>query len=206
MANHYVYRFNSKLVGCKPKIWRNFRVDGDKPLDQLAYVIMALYEMDEGHLFNFEDRTDGELISYEMSPGTRVDLCSDATRYSVFDRKIRSVINEDNPQLMFVYDFGCNWEVLIELQHCEIVDDLTQEMPQVEEGEGYGIIEDLQGVEGLMRFKQMLESADSNDYQYYCDWFEGQLPDLSNFDLAKCNSNLHDKITKLENHYRIGDY
>lgn len=52
---------------------------------------------------------------------------------------------------MFEYDFGDGWEIMIVLE--KIIDtdsDISgKDLPRVLEGEGYGIIEDCGGSEGL---------------------------------------------------------
>lgn len=46
-----LYQFRADLVGAKPKIWRRFEVSGLRNMQELAQIIMILFDMEGSHLY-----------------------------------------------------------------------------------------------------------------------------------------------------------
>ncbi len=49
-----VYQFYVELMDFEPKIWRRFYISSDMTMEKLAFTLMNMFNMEGGHIFNFE--------------------------------------------------------------------------------------------------------------------------------------------------------
>ena len=54
MASHPIYQFHAELLDYKPRIWRQFQVQGNITMARLGYILMSMFEMKASHLFCFD--------------------------------------------------------------------------------------------------------------------------------------------------------
>lgn len=86
------------------------------------------------------------------------------------------------------YDFGDDWRVLIKLER--VFEDKTLpggELPRALAGEGFGIVEDVGGLEELADAFKKKKGA---DYKRFSEWLGVEDLDMSAFDLDNMNFRL----------------
>ena len=95
---------------------------------------------------------------------------------------INRAVGGKNWQATMDYDYGDGWEVDLELESCERQDISLTLLPRVLEGEGYGIIEDVGGVGGLLEFAKAMKKGKGKAYKEYCEWLGIDSFDMQAFD------------------------
>ncbi len=210
MASHTIYQFNIELDDYKPKMWRRFSVISDVTMAELGYVIMSLFEMEGRHLFKFQvpmlenfkilvgsyinSPENQEAVNIIQQNGGVVNiefLYDDYTpkagvlTLNALEITLSKVLNGPNEKLHFYYDFGDNWSFTLTLE--EVYIDKTapdNNLPNLLDGEGFGIIEDCGGVEGLTELARAFKEK-SDGYEEYRDWLGVDDLNLEEFDKDK---------------------
>jgi hypothetical protein len=217
MAQHYVYRFHAELKDYKPKIWRRFEINGEKTMAELGYTLMLMFEMQAGHLFCFTENrkdaliedlrkqyTDAEIKVVwdkhsmgDLAKNWRYELSNDDIFLGDDERlmeankiKLNRITDRPGWKLTFEYDYGDGWEVDLELMACEKEEVSLADLPNVLEGEGFGIIEDVGGVCGLEELAKALKKGSGKKYDDFCAWLGSTTLDLETFDKDDMNFRL----------------
>jgi len=211
MASQPIYQFYSELADFKPKIWRRFQVAGNITLARLGYIIMTLYEMKACHLFSVDFPIDEnmklyraglpgfhpvsprqervehyEVPSWEDFPGAKRRKTHDAT-----EMKLSRLSRDPGLLLRVMYDFGDGWEVTLKLESVTEDKNLPgKELPRVLEGEGFGIIEDCGGPDGLAHLVEVFKKKAGEEYEDLSEWLGQKEFDLTAFDLNDMNFRL----------------
>ncbi len=217
MAVHPIYRFYAELDGYTPKIWRRFEVNGSKTIAELGYILMTMYEMQACHLFCFtydfgavvlEDMrtrySDEELEEFlgksdfadmlkpwrfELPPdddfGNVNENWRDASKY-----RLKDIADKVPWKLAFEYDYGDSWQVNLTLESCEKVVINANELPNLLEGEGFGIIEDCGGVGGLEELAKAYKKGKGRQYKEKRKWLGLDELDLAVLDVDDINFRL----------------
>ena len=173
MALKEIYQLYAELKDYSPKIWRRFEVVSNITIARLGYILMTLFEMQASHLFSFdvpfsenyrirmaEKHSPKEIDKLTRAFFTenpvyrnlRLELKNEyfdaspdaADAAEVFLKNTLELVGE---RIIFTYDFGDNWEVVIVLE--KVYKDAAgaaSDFPRVLEGSGFGIIEDCGGV------------------------------------------------------------
>ncbi len=113
-------------------------------------MLMTLYEMEGSHLFNFYSPDNDEYYALKS--------CDFAVEPDDEDIKnaasitLKKVLLYKGQKIIFTYDFGEGWEVIVALEEIITDSDIPfTKLPRVLKGKGYGIIDDCGGVPGLER-------------------------------------------------------
>lgn len=100
------------LLGVEPRIWRRFLIAREATFEDLHRAIQWACGWEEAHLFEFRDGTGRETIAkmslddgFEDRSAPNAEI---AKLFSHFSKRIRTCL--------YVYDFGDNWEHLVEVQ------------------------------------------------------------------------------------------
>jgi len=214
MAQRYVYTFYAELRDYKPKIWRRFEIDGDKTVADLAYAIMVMFEMQASHLFGFRENRYDRMIE-DLStryPKEEILELIEEKNYTpqMFNRRFELVneftedylnappvteanevtINQaytDDWEMTLDYDYGDSWEVALTFESREKREVLLKDLPNILDGSGYGIIEDVGGIPGLADLAKALKKGSGKKYEEYCEWLGGAIPNLDTFDIDEAN-------------------
>ena len=200
MAAQTVYLLHTALDSYKPKIWRRVLVSPSMKLSHLAYMLMILYEMEGSHLFNFYSPDSKEY--YALKSGNLVNDFDDDDTKNAASTSIKKVLLFTSQKIIFTYDFGDSWEIIITLE--DIITDSdtpVKKLPCVLKGKGYGIIEDCGGVPGLESIAEAFKKKEGQEYEQFCEWLGTIELDLKTFDAGKMNLALKDSITELEEFY-----
>lgn len=214
MASQPIYQFYTELKGYEPKVWRRFQVLNNITVSQLGYILMTMYEMEAKHLFSIEVPIRQNFALYmKKRNGCEIDIGfpNGVWRFGVDDEekedfftsrgeveersfdatecRMKDVLN-DTPgeQLLFEYDYGDGWAIEITLEGT--FEDKTlpgRDLPRVLEGEGYGIIEDCGGVDGLRSVAEAFQQKSGIEYEQYCQWLGKTDLDLTAFDMEDIN-------------------
>lgn len=223
MASQPIYEMYAELKEYEPKMWRRFQVMNNVSMARLAYIIMTMFEMEANHLFCFtvpyaenyfkeqrkrcknEDIIDifkyhPELTSWRIELLNEEDDCPcKGRKMDAEETKLKQVLAYAEDKLLFEYDFGDGWEIMVILER--VLEDSGisgKELPRVLEGEGYGIIEDCGGPGGLENLAKIFRRREGREYEDYKEWIGKEELDLSMFDLKDINY----RLKKLPRIYR----
>ncbi|BDR57993.1 plasmid pRiA4b ORF-3 family protein [Xylocopilactobacillus apicola] len=207
MVKHHLYQMRAELLGFEPKIWRTFTINGEKTLAQLGYTLIAMFKMKSSHLFEFmqeiEDAKAGKTkLRYTLQEDEYPDLMDDIC-LDVFTWKLHNCLDEKRDHLLFRYDLGCDWEILVTVEEASYEEMSIRGLPRLKDGAGYGIIEDIGGVGGLAEYYQVYQNGPAEERESYRRWL-GELPDLNYFYFAECDIFLSDQIRVSKQAYEEG--
>jgi hypothetical protein len=200
MATQPIYQFYAELEDFEPKLWRRFQVAGNISVARLGYILMTLYEMRASHLFAIEherpfltpsgrESSRMELIDRYAIP-TDDDLDDFATADAT-QTKLSRILFDESTRLVFWYDFGDDWRVLLKLE--KTFEDKAlpgSELPRVLEGAGFGIVEDCGGLDGLEALAAAFEAKSGEDYEDLREWMGVDDFDITAFDMDDMNFRL----------------
>ena len=218
MAQHYVYQFYAELEDFKPKIWRRFEIVGSKTMAELGYSLMVMFEMTASHLFCitddrqkafidylkksyseeeiekfFENRDINDLGSnakYEIDFGEERWTAPNEKLYNADRYTIKNASYGEGWELKFNYDYGDNWNVKIILEKCEKKEVSLATLPNVIDGAGFGIIEDVGGTGGLENFVKVMKKGKGTEFNHLSQWYGTSNFDINHFDKEDLNFRL----------------
>lgn len=182
MATFPIYQIYVELEEYCPKMWRRFQVMGDTTIARLGYIIMGLYEIKNNYSYEFridelsnykkkhpEYVTNSELLKglnrtfrkirygitskrnmYTYNQTGDYEELSDATTVRMID-----VFKVPDDEIIFRYDPEINWTFKLMIEKIFTDKNLySKELPNVLEGEGFGILEQLNRNKGFTRGKR----------------------------------------------------
>ncbi len=225
MQEYKIYTVYAELDSYEPKIWRRFEIDGQRTVADFVYYIMIMFEMQASHLFTltykcgdrylkelYERYTQEEINEFDIHFNFIKNIhyefpLEDVEDVYLKENEVLALPNEyklnnlpirPNDNFILEYDFGDGWEVNI------IIEDERREeislslLPRVLEGEGYGIVEDVGGVNSLTALSEILEQGEGEEYDFYTEWLDSTTLDLKSFDIGDINF----RLKKLVRMYR----
>ena len=188
MARLKIYEFTAYLHDFNPMISRRFQVVADMPLRKLAFILMILFEMRGGHLYEFNvpsfvDPTYSKrlVLPFELEEGG-FPVDPKVVYSNMFNEKVNDVFLVENQQATFEYDYGDGWVIRLQLTGIIKKEDSRRHYPLLLEGKGYGIIEDVGGTGGLTRFMEAYTNKKGDEYKELRRW-----SGLSSFKILKFN-------------------
>ena len=110
-ASNKIYQFKIILKGIKPPIWRRIQVPEDYTFWGLHMAIQNSMGWYDNHLHEFKAYHPKK--GYEHSIGTP---CDEFNCTASWKEKIKNIISVDNPNSLYIYDFGDSWEHVIQLE------------------------------------------------------------------------------------------
>jgi hypothetical protein len=215
MATHPIYEFYAELEDYTPKIWRRFQVSNDVTVARLGYIVQVLFEMTASHLMAIEVPKGANFRAYmaKLHPDIeqKGELFEDMFwRYEIPDEeepfedphrnvrvadatacRIKHAVAEPGDKLQVNYDFGDDWWVTLTLER--VFEDKALpggELPRALAGAGFGIVEDVGGVGGLMELADAFKKKKGEDYKRFSEWLGVEEFDMSAFDLDDMNFRL----------------
>lgn len=219
MASQPIYQLYAELCDYKPKIWRRFQVMNNITMARLGYIVMTLFEMQASHLFCFNVPQEENFYAYmrercsdeeyeKYFGGERKPLAGKRWRFEIpmedtlgsmeneelYDAtayKVKDAVSHPNAILNMEYDYGDSWEISLILEEIIVDKEIPgSALPRVLDGEGYGIIEDCGGVDGLEEIAQAFKKKKGVDYEAFCEWLGRDDLDLAAFDRQDMNFRL----------------
>jgi hypothetical protein len=175
-----IVQLRIQLAGLEPPIWRRVRVPADLPLRRLHDVIQAVFDWLDCHLHQFEvgDKIYGQTEIEGMdASGVRMHNDRNVRLEALLDRGV--------DQFVYRYDFGDNWEHLIQ------VEGVTDPEPGVEypvlvSGAHRAPPEDCGGPPGFVDFVEAMQDETHEDHEAVLDWYGQPFdPDDMNLDTVE---------------------
>lgn len=138
----------------KPPLWREVRIPADYNFEQLHEMIQILFDWDNAHLWQFEDKpySHGYIIGPEMEDTGFGEGPTDIASLT----PVTKVLKQKNDKMVYVYDFGDDWV------HDITVKDILEEKSERAEclkWKGDNPIEDVGGIWGLETYRHMYDPA-----------------------------------------------
>ncbi|SNX52874.1 plasmid pRiA4b ORF-3 family protein [Thermoanaerobacterium sp. RBIITD] len=185
-------------------IWRRLVVPTNTTFTQLHKVLQAAFGWQDYHLHEFfiygNERQDVSFINHPSysKDGYKaiVNLVSDEEAFDypnesgiemIFEAGIK--LSEYIPQykrLMYVYDFGDNWQHYIEVQ--KIIDNYDKNYAVCIDGEGNAPPEDVGGEYGYDEFLEIISDKNNPEYENMMAWGENQ--GYKEFDIEEVNKKI----------------
>ncbi|KAA5806398.1 MULTISPECIES: plasmid pRiA4b ORF-3 family protein [Thermoanaerobacterium] len=185
-------------------IWRRLVVPINTTFTQLHKVLQAAFGWQDYHLHEFfiygNERQDVSFINYPSysKDGYKaiVNLVSDEEAFDypnesdiemIFEKGIK--LSKYIPQykrLMYVYDFGDNWQHYIEVQ--KIIDNYDKNYAVCIDGEGNAPPEDVGGEYGYDEFLEIISDKNNPEYENMMAWGENQ--GYKEFDIEEVNKKI----------------
>jgi Plasmid pRiA4b ORF-3-like protein. len=185
-------------------IWRRLVVPINTTFTQLHKVLQAAFGWQDYHLHEFfiygNERQDVSFINHPSysKDGYKaiVNLVSDEEAFDypnesdiemIFEKGIK--LSEYIPQykrLMYVYDFGDNWQHYIEVQ--KIIDNYDRNYAVCIDGEGNAPPEDVGGEYGYDEFLEIISDKNNPEYENMMAWGENQ--GYKEFDIEEVNKKI----------------
>jgi len=127
-----------------------------------------------------------EILTDMSLPDTETEQTRDAAAVT-----LRQLSSTPGFRLCMRYDYGDGWEVELRLEQVFRDDALPGKLlPRVLEGEGFGIVEDCGGVDGLERLAKAFQNKVGPEYEEFSEWLGLKEFDLSAFDIDDMNYRL----------------
>lgn len=218
MAQHYVYQFYAELENFTPKIWRRFEIVGSKTMAELGYSLMVLFEMTASHLFCITDDrqktfkehlkntySDDEIESFlekhsinELGFNVKYEIDFGEERWTTPNEKlydadkvtIHNASYGKGWELLFNYDYGDDWNVKLVFEKCEKKEVSLATLPNVVDGAGFGIVEDVGGTGGLEHFAKIMKKGKGSEFKELSEWYGVTDFDINHFDREDLNFRL----------------
>ncbi|MBP3478402.1 MAG: plasmid pRiA4b ORF-3 family protein [Oscillospiraceae bacterium] len=186
-----VYTFRVSYEGMEDRIWRKVEVSSNYRLDQLGYMVLAVFDTMAYHLFEFyfNDKCFG--IPNEDGLFDQFDMAG--FRLHQMDLKI-------GDRIQMNYDFGTTQTFWLELTGIEDMKrGWGRRYPYVLDGAGRGIIDDLSCDE----LKELVDQIDRNGQTDEPIYYQERLIpwDYRWFDLKCINGLLKGEIEQIEAGY-----
>jgi hypothetical protein len=170
-----VYQLKITLADIRPSIWRRVQVK-DCSLSKLHEVIQAAMAWTNTHLWAFD--IDG--VDYGDDPDGEIDLSS------ARKAKLGAFVAEGVKKLRYIYDFGDNWEHLVQVEKV-LNADPTVKYPWCVDGQRARPPEDCGGPWGYGDLLEAIKTPGKNPE--LLDRVGGEF-DPEEFDLAAVNEEL----------------
>lgn len=180
--NQMTYEIRVKLKDFKPNTWRRFFISGNASIEDLANVVLIMFNANMGHLYNiYSKRTNQRFENPDSVDGMNADDMG-----SSFDSTENKIsLFEKGDKLLLSYDYGDGWEFEITIKNISKND--APAHPQVISGKGYGIIDSIGGPYGLQEY---FDTPKKDMDPEMLDWFGGEKIDLLDFDIDDINLQL----------------
>ncbi len=180
-----VYQIKISLKHSKPKIWRRILIQPDLTLADFHKVIQTTMGWTNSHLHEFY--ADG--ISF--APKLEDDWWDDPESVDYTKVKISDLLTKEGDRILYVYDFGDDWEHDILLEKILPADSSAQ-YPVCTAGKNNCPPEDVGGVSGYARMLEVLKNPDDENYEHYDMLYGGFDPEY--FDIDEIN-----ELLKMDN-------
>jgi len=160
-----IVQLRIELTGLEPAIWRRVRVPADLPLRRLHDVIQAVFDWIGYHLHQFEvgDKIYGR-TEVEGMDAIGVRMHNDK------NVRLEALLNRGVERFVYRYDFGDDWEHLIEV---EAVTDPEPgaEYPVLVDGAYRAPPEDCGGPPGFVDFMEAMHDETHEDHEAVLEWY-----------------------------------
>lgn len=152
------------IAGIQPQIWRKLRLPASLSLAATHFAIQYTMNWQSRHLWSF--RRNDRRFSIP-----RPDLDLRPPPQDARTTSLAELLDSEHPRLFYLYDYGDNWKLRLELQSETTGPDSPAETALVD-GARAGPPEDCGGVPGYHQIIEGLESGDLSEHRrtWLGDW------------------------------------
>lgn len=181
-----IMQFRLSLLEVRPAVWRRIQVPADCTLARLHKIIQAVMGWHDSHLHEFT--VAGRIYG---------DPEIDEDERIIDDRmvRLRNLNLTIGDHIQYAYDFGDNWQHVLELENRTAPDRETL-YPRCIDGECSAPPEDVGGISGYEQFLEALFDPSHEDHEDMKTWV-GRPFSPSYFSVAETNDRLR-KILRLK--------
>lgn len=179
-----IFTLKLELVGSKPKIWREIKINSELYFSDLHDIIQVLMDWENCHVHDFtiDSRACVIMKGYD-------EVFHDCAVYIENDTRLEDLLWQKKQSIIYNYDFGDNWEVKITVEKIEPKqpDDCNVVCLK---GARHGTPDDCGGIPG---YEHLIEIAKDKTHPEYEDMIVGWLGedfDPEYFDLTESNKKL----------------
>ena len=188
-AQLFTYRLELALKGFAPKIWRHLELPGDTSLRDLHHYTQCCMRWYEAHMYQFS-HNDTLALDPDL-PDDFMDV--DELVCSTANTKIESWLKKKKDCILYEYDFGDGWEVLVTLLEKVVVS--RKIAARCVAGERSAPPEDCGGIPGFIELVEAMKRPKSKKSRELTEWLDGPF-DLEEFDLDLINQSIKRKPWK----------
>ncbi len=175
----HIYQLKITLKGSRPPIWRRVLVPSDVKLNKLHDIVQTVMGWYNCHLHNFE--VGG--ILYATPHPDDWEPVQDERKV-----KLQQVLFQEKTKILYVYDFGDNWEHEVLLEKIVTTEPGADDLLCVK-GKRACPPEDCGGIWGYVDFLETIHDPDHEEHKSLLEWVGGAF-DSEHFDLADINQRL----------------
>lgn len=174
-----VYQFKITLKEVKPPIWRRIQVPETYSFYDLHVAIQDAMGWSDSHLHQFEmnDPSSGNEVEIGIPDE---DFADESETLPGWKQKIADYFSLKNPKAEYVYDFGDNWEHIVQLEKILPREEKVS-YPVCIDGKRACPPDDCGGVWGYMNLLETISNPDDEEYEDMIEWLGGEF-DPEQFD------------------------
>jgi len=175
-----IYQLKLTLFGIEPPIWRRLQVPSTMLLCCLHDALQAVMNWTDSHLHQFEK--DGKYWGVPDDEGFEDDV-------EVIDESkvtVGKLLRAEGDSLVYVYDFGDNWQHEVVLERIVPLDAAAIPKPVCLAGERRCPPEDVGGVSGYQEFLEVIFEPGHEEFEHYREWARDPVH-AEEFDVAAVN-------------------
>lgn len=177
------------LNNIRPPIYRKIQVPDFYTFHQLHHLIQLAFEWENIHMYIFFDK-DSEISAFEDDFSERQP--GDAKKI-----KLKERFKSLKDRLLYVYDFGDNWEHTVELE--KVLDaDPSKRYPACISGQRNAPPEDVGGAFGFEDFVEAMNDMKHPQHDDFIEWY-GRFFDEMAFSKSKINTRFRSYVTGKRN-------
>lgn len=172
------------LKGSKPKIWRRILIPGEMSFADLHYAIQIAMGWVGYHSHQFVVGRNDRFISIPFDDDL-VDMDEMDDMEDGHKIKIKSLLNAPKDKVIYEYDFGDDWEHLVEVKKVHDAEP-GKTYPQAIGGAMACPPEDCGGIWGYKDMLEKLQEKGTAEYEELVEWLGSDF-DPKVLDLEKIN-------------------
>lgn len=152
-------------------IWRRITTPLDISFEELHQIVEIAFDWNGYHLHDFMISENGKPILNILCDEEDMSYPSQIPTAMEHDIKIREYLPK-HKELVYTYDFGDDWEHIIEVE--DLLLDFDKNHPFCIDGNGDRPPEDVGGERGYEEFIEIMKDSSHEDYRYLKEWSESQ--------------------------------
>ena len=170
------YQLKITLRGSKPPIWRRFVVPSSITLPKLHEIIQIVMGWTDSHLHEFVSGRDSYSVpDPEWPSGTKNEARV----------RLNQLLHKEKQELLYLYDFGDDWEHVIELGKI-IIGNTASLKPKCIAGKRACPPEDCGGIYGYHDLLEVIKDHENPEHEDMIEWLGGNF-DPDYFDIDEVN-------------------
>lgn len=160
-----VYRLKITLKWSTPEIWREVLMKADRTFEDLHNVIQIIMEWNNSHLHEF--RPDDS--KYIGSKPRNTFGFGNKTYINESNAKLKDYLQKKGATIEYIYDFGDDWQHIIDLKEIKEADD-NRQYPICIDGENAAPVEDVGGIPGYYNMIEALSNPEHPEHDMFKEW------------------------------------